>query len=141
MISVRRLLAAIAVTALLPACNAVSDRVEDPPTVTVPTGGSTSSPTSTATPSRPSDGVQTIEVSYVGGAVTPRAYKPKVPVGAKVRLVVRADVSDEVHVHTYDKKAVISGGVATIDFTADIPGIFEVELEGKGVVLLNLQVG
>lgn len=130
-----RVLTSIALAALLTGCNLASDRVTDPPTVEVPTGAATSSPTP-ASADR-----QAIEVSYLGGAVAPRGFKPKVPLGTKVRLMVRADISDEVHVHTYDKKAAITGGVATIDFTADIPGVFEVELEGKGVVLLQLQVG
>lgn len=138
MISAPRALTAVTLTALLTACSAASDRVTDPSTVDAPTTGTTQTPT--PAPTATSD-AQTIEVSFRGGAVTPRGYSPKVPVGAKVRLVVRADVSDEVHVHTYDKKAAISGGVATIEFTADIPGVFEVELEGKGVVLMNLQVG
>lgn len=127
-------LTSLAAALLLAACSTATDRVEDPSTVNAPTGGATSSPNATS-------GVQTIEVTYAGGRVTPSAYKPKVPLGAKVHLVVHADVSDEVHLHTYDKKAEISGGVATLDFTADIPGIFEVELESKGVLLLNLQVG
>jgi hypothetical protein len=129
-----KVLIPLALAALLSGCNAASDRVEDPSTVTAPTTSATTSPSA-------GSGVQTIAVSYAGGKVTPGAFKPKVPLGAKVHLVVHADVSDEVHVHTYDKKAEISGGIATIDFTADIPGIFEVELEGKGVLLLNLQVG
>lgn len=130
-----RVLTALVLTTVVSGCNAASDRIQDPSTVTAPTGSAAPSPTA------PGDGVRTIEVTYAGGRVTPRAYQPKVPLGAKVHLVVHADVSDEVHVHTYDKKAEISGGVATLDFTADIPGIFEVELEGKGVLLLNLQVG
>lgn len=134
MISPRAAMAALALAALLTGCNAASDRVTDPSTVNAPTGAVTSSPST-------SSEVQTIDVTYAGGSVTPRAYKPKVPLGAKVHLVVHADVSDEVHVHTYDKKAEISSGAATLDFTADIPGIFEVELKGKGVLLLNLQVG
>lgn len=131
----QRLPATLLLTVLLSGCSAASDRVEDPSTVS--SGTHDTAPSATAA----TQGVRTIEVTYAGGSVTPRAYKPKVPLGAKVHLIVHADVSDEVHVHTYDRKAEISGGVATIDFIADIPGLFEVELEGKGFLLLQLQVG
>lgn len=134
MISALRLLVPLAVTALLAACNAASDRVEDPSTVDAPTSAPSRS-------SAASEAVRTIEVTYADGSVTPRAFQPKVPLGAKVHLVVHADISNEVHVHIYDRKAEIMAGVATLDFTADIPGLVDVELEGRGFLLLQLQVG
>lgn len=55
---------------------------------------------------------------------------------------VTADVSDEVHVHGYDVFAdVAPEAPAELTLTADIPGIFEVELESSGLVLFDLQVG
>jgi hypothetical protein len=116
----------------------------DPSTIEAPTTQpttSTSGPGATSTATAPASDVQTIEVSYANGAVSPRGYTAKVKLGAKIHLVVHSDVSDEVHVHTYDKKADVTGGVATIDFTADIPGLFEIELESHGYTLLQLQVG
>jgi hypothetical protein len=91
-------------------------------------------------PNPPASTGQTIEVTYAKGAVSPRGYTAKVKLGAKVHLVVHADVSDEVHVHGYDLHAEVTGGTATLDFTADVPGLFEVELESKGYTLLHLQV-
>jgi len=54
---------------------------------------------------------------------------------------VTADVVDEVHVHGYDLFAdVAPGAPATINFVADIPGVWEVELEGAGALLVELEV-
>jgi hypothetical protein len=84
---------------------------------------------------------QTIRVTYAGGKATGDTGKIPVAVGAVVELVVTSDVADEVHVHGYDLSAQVpAGGTATVDFTADIPGGFEVELEQLGFQLLELQV-
>jgi hypothetical protein len=130
--------AAVALPLLLASCSA-----SDPSTVGGPepspsdgSVGPSISPSTAAT----SD-VTTIEVTYAHGAVSPRGYTAKVKLGTKIHLVVHADVSDEIHVHTYDKKADLTGGVATIDFTASIPGLFEIELESRSYTLLHLQVG
>ena len=61
---------------------------------------------------------------------------------ADVVLTVTADVTDEVHVHGYDLFAVVTPDApAVVDFVADIPGIFEVELEDAGTELAELEVG
>jgi hypothetical protein len=58
-----------------------------------------------------------------------------------VRLTVTADVADEVHVHTYDKKQDLQPGVAsTIEFVANIPGQIEVELEKRSQTLVTLNI-
>ena len=61
--------------------------------------------------------------------------------GDTVALVVHSDVDDEVHLHGYNFAAdVAAGGVATIDFVADVPGRFEAELEQRGVKIADLTV-
>jgi hypothetical protein len=61
--------------------------------------------------------------------------------GERVYLTVRSDVADEVHVHGYDlSKEVPAGGSVTLSFTADIEGIFEIELEERGEQIAELQV-
>jgi hypothetical protein len=61
--------------------------------------------------------------------------------GEAVRFSVRSDVADEVHVHGYDlSKEVPAGGTVTFSFTADIEGIFEVELEERGEQIAELRV-
>jgi len=61
--------------------------------------------------------------------------------GDVVRIVVTADVSDEVHVHGYDLHAdVTPDAPGVIEFTAVAPGVYEVELESAGLLLLELTV-
>jgi heme/copper-type cytochrome/quinol oxidase subunit 2 len=58
-----------------------------------------------------------------------------------VTVRVTSDVADEIHVHGYDlKQDVEAGSTAEISFTADIPGVFEVELENAGFKLADLEV-
>lgn len=65
----------------------------------------------------------------------------KVKLGEPVTIRVTVDVADEVHVHGYDlAKAVKPGEPLTIDFAADIPGQFEVELESAHVKLFEFEV-
>jgi hypothetical protein len=84
-------------------------------------GGSGSTPVS-------SSGTN-VEVTIAGGKVAPDpSRKVEVATGDHVHLSVTSDHADEVHVHGYDiEKEVSAGGTVTIDFTADIPGQFEVE--------------
>lgn len=82
-----------------------------------------------------------IRVVVEGGEVTVNG-PTSVPSGEQVTIRVRSDVEDEVHVHTYDLMVdVAPGSPAEISFTADIPGVHEVELEQSGTVLLELEVG
>jgi hypothetical protein len=61
--------------------------------------------------------------------------------GERVRVVVRSDVADEIHVHGYDlKKDVAAGGSARFDFPATIEGVFEIELEGLEEQIAELVV-
>lgn len=61
--------------------------------------------------------------------------------GDRVAIEVKADVSDEVHVHGYDVFANVSPDEeVVVEFRATIPGIFEVELEGAGLLLTQLEV-
>ena len=51
------------------------------------------------------------------------------------------DAADEVHVHGYDFSSdVEAGDTVTIEFTADIAGVFEVELEDARLPILELVV-
>lgn len=61
--------------------------------------------------------------------------------GEVVRFRVKSDVADELHLHGYDiSKPVSAGGSASFEFTADIEGIFELELEERAVQLAELQI-
>lgn len=94
------------------------------------------------------DGVLLIEVGQSGDLFVLVEGEPvevgdriSVPAGATVRLAVVLEGAEEVHVHTYDLVLeVVAGEEATLDFVADISGIFEVELEGAGTLLFELEV-
>jgi heme/copper-type cytochrome/quinol oxidase subunit 2 len=86
-------------------------------------------------------GPQTIQVQVSGNHVQTASKRVKVKLDSQVRLEVTADRADEVHLHGYDRKVDLTPGKqATLEFTADTPGVFEVELEEAGLKLLELQV-
>ena len=99
-----------------------------------------SSSTTTTSGSINTTGAVTIDVGYAGGSITGGGRR-SVALGQAVVIKVTSDIADEVHLHGYDKKAdAAPGTVATITFVADKPGIFEVELEKKGLKLFELEV-
>ena len=74
---------------------------------------------------RPVDGIQNFRVQK----------------GGRVRITVRADVVDHVHVHGYDLVGdVRPGSPARFAFTAKLTGRFEIELEERGVQIAELEV-
>jgi hypothetical protein len=82
-----------------------------------------------------------VPVKVSAGKVLPPTHRVDVPLGHRVRVQVDSDVSDEVHVHGYDlKKNVAPGAPATVEFVADQPGLFEVELEAAKLQLVQLEV-
>ncbi len=62
--------------------------------------------------------------------------------GEEIRFKVSGDEAEEIHVHGYDlmKDIPAGGGTVEFDFPAEIEGIFEAELEGQGVQILELTV-
>jgi major membrane immunogen (membrane-anchored lipoprotein) len=61
--------------------------------------------------------------------------------GDEIRFRVSSNQADEVHVHGYDvEEEIPAGGSATLDFPADIEGIFEVELHGSETQIAELRV-
>jgi len=82
-----------------------------------------------------------VEAKVTGNQVETASRRVRIDLGQKVRVHVEADRAEEVHVHGYDLKGdVAPGKPAVIDFTANVPGVFEVELEGSGLKLFELQV-
>lgn len=82
-----------------------------------------------------------IEVRVTGNDVETASRRVRVDRGEKVRIRVQADRDEEVHVHGYDlSRPVGPGKPAVIEFTADAPGVFEVELEQAKLQLFELQV-
>jgi heme/copper-type cytochrome/quinol oxidase subunit 2 len=114
-------------------------------------GGGDANPSAAATTAGPAGpattaaagaaGAQTVQVTVAGTGVRTAERRVKVPLDGKVRLEVTADRTDEVHLHGYDRKVDIEPGKpAVLEFTADVPGVFEVELEEAGLKLVELQV-
>jgi heme/copper-type cytochrome/quinol oxidase subunit 2 len=82
-----------------------------------------------------------VSLTYAGGEVTGDIDRVEVPLGTNVRLTLTSDVVDEVHVHGYElTTAVPAGQAAQVEFLADQPGVFEVELHDARKVLTRLQV-
>jgi len=82
-----------------------------------------------------------VEAKVTGNQVETASRRVRIDLGQKVRVQVEADRAEEVHVHGYDLKGdVAPGKPAVIDFTANVPGVFEVELEESGLKLFELQV-
>lgn len=82
----------------------------------------------------------TIEVR--DGQVRGGAKRVQADVGDTVALTVTSDVADTVHVHGYDLEQPVGPDESLrLEFTADIPGVFEVELHDSGLKLADLRVG
>ena len=76
-----------------------------------------------------------------GGEITRPAGRVAVDLGDTVRFVIMADVVEELHVHGYDEFVDLAAGeTATLEFVANIPGIFEVEFERSRREALELVV-
>jgi hypothetical protein len=119
----------------------------DPSTIETPEPTATSTPATSApagaqpTSTLPAGVDQVVRVVVRGGRVVGDAQRVRVRLGSVVRLLVTSDVADEVHLHTYDETVdVAAGATATLTFTASIPGVIEVELEGAGLTLARLQI-
>jgi heme/copper-type cytochrome/quinol oxidase subunit 2 len=111
-------------------------------TVASTTTTTSAEPTSTGEPTTTAGFSGTvIEAKVTGDQVETASRRVRVSRGEKVRIQVEADHAEEVHVHGYDlKKDVAPGRPAVIEFTADAPGVFEVELEEAALRLFELQV-
>lgn len=108
-----------------------------------PTPEQLPSPSPTAEAGSPvaPDDAQVISLTYAGGEVTSGMDRVEVPLGTNVRLTITSDVVDEVHVHGYElTTAVPAGQAAQLEFLAEQPGVFEVELHDARQVLTRLQV-
>ena len=87
------------------------------------------------------EAAQAIEIEVAGGEVRGVSSPVEVAVGERVEIEVVSDTHDEVHVHGYDLLSPVAPSKpARIGFVADLPGAWEVELEGSGLPLFELRV-
>ena len=139
-----RVLPALALTAALAGLAACGSNAPSGGAASaLPSAGSTAQPTASAgTSAAPqASTAQVIALTVAGGQVSGGTGRVTVKLGSTVQLQVTADVTEEVHVHGYDlMKDTVPGQPVTIEFTANIPGVFEVELERSKLPLTRLQV-
>jgi hypothetical protein len=125
-------------------------------TTTEPTGTSgatttTAATDTTAAPTLPSGVEALVDIDVQGDSVSVNSLvsgnnptlerNVQVGIGTPVRIQVTADRSEEAHVHGYDLKADLEPGVpGVIDFVADTPGLYLIELEGSHLLLAQLEV-
>jgi hypothetical protein len=119
-----------------------------------PTARPTESPTDGATTQGPQPsptGPDAVEVEIeveegriqleVEGRRQPVPGRVEVAQGERVSIKLEADSAQEVHVHGYDLFVnVIEAGERTIQFPANAPGVFEVELEDTHELIFELEV-
>ncbi len=152
-------------TALLPAlamlvlagCGSESDggaSASTSPSATAPTTAPTDLPTMTPTPGKPNasspsntadpSGEQadvTVNVTVANGKVNPSGATVKVKAGQTVLVTAVSDAADEVHIHGYDKELPLTPGkTASVKFTADMKGTFEIETHESGKLVAKLVV-
>ncbi len=109
-----------------------------PSTTTAPTTATppTTKPTTTTAP--PSGTV--IELEITDGKLEGGARREAASLGEEVTVRVSGNSADHVHVHGYDLFLHLEDGAGELAFVADIPGVFEIELEEAGIVLVQLEV-
>ena len=101
---------------------------------TTPTTGATPAATTTTLAALPrikvEDGVKASGLDIIS-----------VGIGETVRFEVEADIADEVHVHGYDLSfGTIPNQAILVEFLADATGIFEVEIEGLALPIVDIEV-
>lgn len=126
--TVRSTAAAVAFTIALAACGDSEEPVPE-------------APASSESVSDESAGVRVVEVEIAEGRVSTDDDRVEVRRGDTVRIVVTSDVDDEVHVHGVEQTAaLVAGETATVEFTVDEAGLFEVETHEGDLLLFQLLV-
>lgn len=118
---------------------------DDSPTVDAGSGGAATSTVAPApggpSPSTTATTAGTVLSVTVRGGTVEGASRQRATLNQPVTIRVTSDVADEVHVHGYDETAEVAPGrPAELTFVANIPGVFEVELEQAHKLLFTLEV-
>jgi hypothetical protein len=110
------------------------------PSATPPATPKSGTPSNTADPSGEQADV-TINVTVANGKVNPSGTSIKVKAGQTVLITAVSDAADELHIHGYDKELELAPGKpASVKFTADMKGTFEVETHESGKLVAKLVV-
>ncbi len=81
-----------------------------------------------------------VSLNVVGDELEGGARRESAKLGDSVKIVVTGDSTDKVHVHGYDRYVELADGAGELTFDALIPGVFEIELEEAGVLLVQFEV-
>ena len=111
-------------------------------TTTAPATTATTAATTTTTATTTSSGGGDIpRIRVEDGVKTEGLDTISVRVGETVRFEVEADIADEIHVHGFDITVqTIPDEEVLVEFVADATGIFEVEIEGLGLPIVDIEV-
>jgi len=108
---------------------------------TLTTTGASAPTTTTAAATSTSKPAEVPRVKVEDGVKTEGLDTISVSIGETVRFEVEADIADEIHVHGYDLLfETIPDEEVLVEFVADATGIFEVELEGLGLTIVDIEV-
>ena len=126
----------------LTSCGGDDEATGTTETETTQTTTTTTTESTTTTTTEPEVEKPTVvRVVVVNGAPKGGIVRRTVDKGDRVVIVVKSDVADEVHLHSYDiSRDVVAGGTARIAFRANLQGRFEIELENRGVQIADLTV-
>jgi FtsP/CotA-like multicopper oxidase with cupredoxin domain len=126
---------AVAIVALVIAGGGSDDKSSNTDTTAATTAATTTTPQ--AKPAGPPTYTVTVKNAKPVGGIKQITVKK----GDQVRLVVKSDTADEIHVHGYDfMKDVEAGGSVRFNFKANIDGGFEIELENRKQQIAELTV-
>ena len=115
--------------------------VADPPATVPPvTEPPATAPPVTEPPTTAPEPANTITLDLVDGQLVGGVREESVPLGEEVTIVATGNTDGEIHIHGYDRFVELTDGSGEVTFPAEIPGIFEVELEATGRLLIRLEV-
>lgn len=111
-----------------------------PSMTSTPGKPNTSTPSNTADPSGEQADV-TINVTVANGKVNPSGATVKAKAGQTVLVTAVSDADEELHIHGYDKELELTPGkAASVTFTANMKGTFEIETHKSGKLVAKLVV-
>jgi plastocyanin domain-containing protein len=131
----------LAATLLAAGCARDGGDAEPTPRETAPSPSVSTSTSAPTTPTETAFAGTEIVVEVRDGKVRPPTRRVEVAEGSAVRLLITSDTADEVHVHGFDVvQELPAGQQATVEFTPDQPGLFEIETHETGLTLVQLEV-
>ena len=111
------------------------------PTTTSTTTESSPDTTTTTEPPPPEEERTEVAVEFRDGQVVGGVRRLEIERGDRVVVVVQSDVADHVHVHGIDiLQDVAPGSPARLRFRPRTPGVIEIELENRHLLLAELEV-